>query len=817
MHHSIRHGRRPLAWLLLAALAACNGGGGDSGSAYQAEIRRTGMGIPHIKAESWSGAGFGLGYAQAEDNLCTMADSFLTYRGERARYFGAEALAVYDSTIEQPRNIDSDFFHRHVISDQVLEALRQAQPDSVRGLMAGFAAGYNRYLAQLRAGGTAHAACRDAAWVQPITEQDLWRRAYQAGLAGGYSNFLAAIANATPPAAPIAAAPAALRGETLAIATPRLQVGGTTGIGSNMYGFGSAVTGSDGPVLFGNPHWYWTGPDRFYQAQITIPGQLDVSGVSFLGVPVIQIGFNENVAWSHTVSTARRFGFFQLTLAPGDATSYLRDGAAVKMQATPITVQVRQDSGTVVPVTRTLYKTELGPLVNLALLNPQLAWSSSTAFVIRDINERNFRMLRNWLRWSQAGSLDAFADIQREESAIPWVNTVAVGRGNNNAWYADIGTVPNVPPQQLAACTTPIGQAMAAALPNTPFLDGSRSACDWQNDADSKQAGAIGTSRMPSLLRADYVGNMNDSYWLTNARAPLTGFPAIFGPAGTQAQSLRTRLGHSMALARLDGTDGYAGKQASSEIVRQMVLNSRVFTAERFKTQALDLVCAQPQISVAADALTGDSFSPPRAVDVGAACTVLRAWDNTGNADARGSHVWDEFWNRIKLPAAQLYAVPFDAADPLNTPRDLRATAAAALQQAFGAAVLRVQQSGFALDAPRSQVLFSTRGGQRVGLYGGCGEVGYFTITCSRFRIDEGGYAMDGPAHGNSYMQVVNFPVGAGVQAYTFLTFSLSDDPASAHFGDYTRRYAAKQWLRVPFREAEITGDADYRTVRVKE
>ena len=322
---------------------------------------------------------------------------------------------------------------------------------------------------------------------------------------------------------------------------------------------------------------------------------------------------------------------------------------------------------------------------------------------------------------------------------------------------------------------------------------------------------------MPSLLRADYVGNMNDSYWLTNARAPLTGFPAIFGPAGTQAQSLRTRLGHSMALARLDGTDGYAGKQASSEIVRQMVLNSRVFTAERFKTQALDLVCAQPQISVAADALTGDSFSPPRAVDVGAACTVLRAWDNTGNADARGSHVWDEFWNRIKLPAAQLYAVPFDAADPLNTPRDLRATAAAALQQAFGAAVLRVQQSGFALDAPRSQVLFSTRGGQRVGLYGGCGEVGYFTITCSRFRIDEGGYAMDGPAHGNSYMQVVNFPVGAGVQAYTFLTFSLSDDPASAHFGDYTRRYAAKQWLRVPFREAEITGDADYRTVRVKE
>ncbi|WP_326535560.1 penicillin acylase family protein [Pseudorhodoferax sp.] len=807
MHHVIRRGRRPLALLLLAALAACNGGGG-SDSANQAEIRRTSMGVPHIKSDSWSGAGFGLGYAQAEDNLCTMADSFLTYRGERSRHFGGAALAVYDSTIERPRNIDSDFFHRHLLTDAVVNEARQAQSEDMRALMAGFAAGYNRYLQVLRAGsGNAHAACRNAAWVQPITEQDLWRRVYQAGLAGGYSNFLAAIANATPPAAAtVAAAPAALH--SAEIATPRMQVGGTSGIGSNMYGFGASVTGSDGPVLFGNPHWYWTGPDRFYQAQITIPGKLDVSGVSFLGIPVIQIGFNENVAWSHTVSTARRFGFFQLTLAPGDATSYLRDGTAVKMQATPITVDVRQDSGAVAPVTRTLYKTTLGPLVNLGLLNPQLAWSQNTAFVIRDINERNFRMLRNWLRWGQATSIDEFAAIQRQESAIPWVNTIAVGRGNNRAWYADIGTVPNVSAQQVATCTTPVGQAMAAVLPNTPFFDGARSACDWQSDADSVQPGAIGPARMPSLWREDYVGNMNDSYWLSNATAPLTGFPPIFGPTGTQAQSLRTRLGHTMALARLDGTDGYAGKQATSEIVRQMTLNSRVFSAERSKTQVLDLVCAQPQIVVTAES---------RTVDVTDACSVLRAWNDTGNPDARGSHVWDEFWTRIELSDGELYAVPFSAADPLNTPRDIQAGAADALRQAFGTAVLRVQQSGFALDAPRNQVLYSTRGGERVGLYGGCSEVGYFTITCAATSIEDGGYAMDGPAHGNSYMQVVNFPAGGAVQAYTFLTFSVSDDPASAHFGDYTRRYAAKQWLRVPFREADITADPAYTTVRVKE
>jgi acyl-homoserine-lactone acylase len=255
-----------------------------------------------------------------------------------------------------------------------------------------------------------------------------------------------------------------------------------------------------------------------------------------------------------------------------------------------------------------------------------------------------------------------------------------------------------------------------------------------------------------------------------------------------------------MALERLAGTDGYPGNKATSEVVRQMVLNSRVFSAERFKDPALDLVCTAPSASQ----------------DVVAACATLRAWDNRGSTSARGSHVWDEFWSRVQVPAAQLYAVPFDPADPLNTPRGLQPGAADALRQAFGAAVQAVKASGFALDAPRGDVLFSARGGVRTALYGGCSAVGYFTINCSENPIGQGGYSMDGQPHGNSYMQVVNFPAG-GVQAYTFLTFSLSDDPGSAHYADYTRAYGAQQWLRVPFAEAEITADKHYQTVTVSE
>jgi len=823
-----------------AALTACGGGSGDGlattpgnppvEGSYKAEVRRTAMGVPHIKADTWGGAGYGYGYAQAEDNLCTMADSFLTYRGERSQYFGADALLKARSTIGVPKNIDSDFFHRHVITADVMKAMVAAQPDNLKKMVEGFTAGYNRYVRDNKSSGSAHAECRNETWVAQITTADIYRRMYAANLAGGHSNFVPNIANAMAPAvvAPAKVAVRSVRKTELrlvasATRAPELEVGGHAGVGSNMIGFGTAATGDASPLLFGNPHWYWRGPDRFYQAQLTIPGELNVSGTSFLGVPIMMIGFNDNIAWSHTVSTASRFGLYELKLASGDPTSYMRDGNAVKMKPDSITVNVRQADGSIAPVTRTLYSSEYGPLVNLAALNPGLAWSQTTAFAIRDINSENYRTFRNWMRWNQAKSLDEFIAIQREELAVPWINTVAIGRGQSKAWYADVGAVPNVSTDQVANCTTAIGKSLAEALPRVPIFDGSRSTCDWQTDADSVQKGALGLSRMPSLMRDDYVANMNDSYWLANPKAPMTGYPAIMGPAGTEPVSFRTRLGNLMAQGRIDGGDGYAGKLATVDVLQKMVLNSRVHTAELFKSQALAMVCATPKITVTSDPLTEETFATARVVDTAAACDVLTRWDNTGMSASRGAHVWDEFWNRAVLQTADiLYAVPFSAADPIHTPRDLKndKTIVDGLRQAFGAAVLRVQASGYALNALRGEYLFTTRGGKKIPLYGGCDSSGYFTVACSENSLDQSGYDMDGDQsvnrYGNSYMQIVRFPEG-GVDAHTFLTFSQSDDPASAHNADYTQAYSAGQWLKVPFSEGEITADKAYSSAMLSE
>lgn len=162
-----------------------------------------------------------------------------------------------------------------------IEAHAAAQPAAIA---------YNRYLHDARAGaGTpATAPCLREPWVTAIAAEDVFRRMYAANLAAGYAKFIPEIVNAAP------GAPALVAGDLPLRLTGRVGTAGE--LGSNAIAFGRAATGTDAGVLFGNPHWYWGGPDRFYQAHLTIPGRLNVAGAAFLGIPVIMIGFNEQVA-----------------------------------------------------------------------------------------------------------------------------------------------------------------------------------------------------------------------------------------------------------------------------------------------------------------------------------------------------------------------------------------------------------------------------------------------------------------------------------------------------------------------------------------
>jgi acyl-homoserine-lactone acylase len=790
--HTSRHAAA-IGTALLACLLASfapdarsrDGATTDVAVAPAVELRRTSDGIPHIRAGNWRDLGQGVGHVQADDALCTLAEAFVTFEGRRSYFFGANEKPARISTFGQSTNIDLDFFFRAFADADMVQRYRAEQPRELNELIEGYAAGYNRYLAQARSGHASHAThrCLRQPWVRAITSDDIYRRMYAAQLAAGYAHFIPQLANAQPASAHARQESSSGRAQLQRLFAHR--VGDQPALGSNAIAFGRKATGEEGGVLLGNPHWYWGGPDRFYQMHLTIPGRLDVAGVAFLGIPVVMIGFNHHVAWSHTVSEARRFGLFELTLDPADPTRYRVDGQPQAMQARRVAVEVRGDAGKPRRVERTFYRSRFGPMVDLGAQDAAFGWGRERALALRDVNADNFRVFRNFFYWNQARSLEEFIEIQRREAAVPWVNTVAIGRGDGRVWYADVGAVPNVPDALRKSCAASLAEGFAQVDALTPLLDGSRSACDWLQDPAAVQPGAMPAGGQPSLLRDDYVANMNDSYWLTQPAQPLEGYPALLG-GERAALSLRSRLGHEMAQALLQAQAGSSARLAHR--LMHDALHPRVYSAEQFKSALLGPVCRLRRVDK---------------VDVAAACDVLMRWANTANADDRGALLWEAFWRRVReIPEAELFQQPFSPGAPLATPHQPNG-ADPRVARALADAVTEFRRAGRPLDEPLGRRRFVRSEGQRVPLYGGCHGHGNFVVACNESDAD----AMSPDSLANTYLQVVRF-TPEGVEAHTLLAHGQRETAVSNGDGiEPVRRYADRQWLRFPFTEDEIARD----------
>ncbi|MFT3815677.1 MAG: penicillin acylase family protein [Acidovorax sp.] len=797
-----------ISCLYAGSAAAASGVEPDpsAGAGKVVEIRRTADDIPHIRARSWAALGEGIGYAQAEDALCTLADGFLTYSGERSRFHGADSKPATDSTFGRSSNLELDFFFRGIADERTIYQYRKAQPHEFEDLAAGYASGFNRYLAHARrARGTrvAHV-CLHEPWVRPITALDVYRRLFAAAVAGGYARFVKEIANAHPPGDPRGSAFLTGSRDKPGELEDRLarSIGDQDGLGSNAIALGGRATAGDGAVLFGNPHWYWAGPDRFYQLHLTIPGKLDVAGATFLGLPFVLIGFNDHVAWSHTVSTSRRFGLFELALDEKDPTQYRMDGRYEQMQRVPIVVEVRERDGSIRKVARTLYRSRHGPIVDLGARDPSLGWGRARALAIRDINEGNTRLFRNYLRWAQARSLDEFVAIQRQEEATPWVNTVAIGQGDQRVWFADVGAVPNTSDAFRKACASALTVPFARVDARTPLVDGSRTACEWPSSAAPVQAGAMPQERLPQLLRDDYVANMNDSYWLTNPNQPLEGLDSVLG-GERKALSLRGREGHRLANSLLHGRFSSA-----RDLARQMmssVLEGRAYSADEYKTRLLEVACvpqAAPEHGMASGA-AGENF------DLRQACDVLANWSNRAGSGDRGALLWEAFWGRLSDAKGQrLFDESFDPANAMNTP-GIRMPSEEQVRKALVDAARSLEERGLGLDAPVGLSRFVRAEGRRWSLYGGCGSSGYFTVVC-----DQPGSSGSEPVfHGASHLQIVFFNEH-GVQPYTLLAHGERERALSGgEGGEPVVRFTRQEWLRFPFHEDEIATHVTRRLV----
>ncbi len=775
---------------------------------YAADVRWTSYGIPHIRAEDLGSAAFGMGYVFARDHACVLADQVVKVRGERSRWFGR---GVDDA------NIDSDFGWRALGPLRDAEALWFGLPEPMQQTLMGYAAGYNRWLEE----GTLPPACADAPWVRPLTHIDIATYALALGLDGSGAVWVPEIGRAQPPAGPAASrAPGSL--ERLheignALRDPRR--------GSNGWAIGRDRAAGDGGMLLSNTHFPALGEKQWHELHVTVPGLLDVYGVSLMGVPVVNMGFNEHVAWTHTVSYAPRFVGYFLTLDPADPTKYLFDGTTRAMTSETHVIEVADGQGGLTEERRTLWRSHYGPILDA----PLVGWSDSLAITYRDVNAQNTEMFDVWLGMNQAGGLDELVDVHRETQAAPWVYTMAAG-ADGRIFFGDTSRVPYLDEAALEAWQASLSGSGLPAIVANAFadfgvigVDGSDPKFAWVEDPDAAKPGIVPWAKVPQEVRTDYAFNSNDSHWLHNVDAPLTGFSQpLYGPERTP-RSARTRMNARYLSETGEGSASGPDGRFTLDELEAAAVSMRSVLVEEAKDAVVARCTQTPTVEVeGAD------------VDLSAACAVLEAWDGRYTVDARGAVLWREFLGSGRFDVAELggtggglFSVAFDPDEPVGTPRtvaDAPAEAPDPVLLALADSVAALESAGWALDVRLGDVQFmpfadDTRTGLPGAGYweGTIGIADYSggatTTLLPRYTRGEvlqtttertaDGYPVN---NGNSWILAVSFEP-TGPQARAAMVYSQSEDPASPHLHDQTALYASGQLRDVAFTEAQVAAD----------
>ena len=764
-----------------------------------AEIRRTEYGIPHVTADDWESLGYGFGYAYAQDNYCVTMREIVYASGRSAELFG-----------EAAGNVGSDFLFRYLNgTDAEFEERFVSQlPEFSRELAEGFARGMNRFLADTGVENLPEGdlGCRDADWIFEITQIDLFKHMGREALRGSSDNGTFRNALLAVEGPEVEGATGGLSdGQLVSLAEDATAaVAGLRNLdqGSNALAVGSESTQNGGALLLGNPHQPWFGTGAWYQAHLTLPGEYDVAGAALHGFPFIGIGFNKDVAWTHTVSLANRFSLYELKLNPDNPLEYEYDGEMRDIVPVDIAIQVKLEDDTLEERVFTFYESHFGPIVNLKGVSEFLdGWPmfTGTLLAFRDANLlTGTRGIEQWINKGKASDLDGYIEALAT-IGNPVFHEIAADR-NGEVFYGELSAVPFITQEQLDSCVNGvIGPLLADATTNVIIsLDGSTSACEWGEDPEAPEGTNLyGASQLPQLRTRDYVGNSNNSYWLSNAQQPIEGFPTIMGPVGHEGQQqfLRTRIGHLMVEERKTASDGLSDTPLFDlETIKGLMYANRVYGAEITRDDMLQFCVSDSETVVTA-------------------CNILARWDLRVDLDSEGAQLFTEIWRTLRsrlgtgfqsvISNNNFWLVDYDPEDPLNTPSGIDSEVAgneALVQEAMAQAMQNLEDNGVSPDAPWSEVQYLERNGENVPIHGGDGNMGVYGAIGA--RLSDGGYI--NPSSGNSYIQAVTWDESECPIADVILVPSQSTDPESPYFADQTKLYSDKRWVRFPFCEEDI-------------
>ena len=591
-----------LVLLPLGLAAACSPATGprsrpDAGPVVErSEILWDTWGVPHVYGRNVADLGDGFGWAQAQLHGDAILRLYGLARGRGAEYWGAQ-------------NAPGDRMARTMgIPDAGREGY-EAQEGEFRRYLDAFAAGINAYA-------QAHpdAVADSLRVVLPVTGADVIAHGQRVMF-----TFLA-ITGGDPPLVGMNGMPAG--------AAP----------GSNAWAIAPRRSASGNAMLLANPHLPWNEDlMRFTEAHLVGPG-MNVSGATLIGLPVIAIGFNDRLGWSHTVNTIDALDAFTLRLAEG---GYRMDGEVRPFETRTDTLRIRQADGTMRVEELIIRSSVHGPVV-------AADGTAATAVAVQGIDQHG--ALRQWWEMGRARSLAEFENALRRLQ-ISMFNVIYADRAGH-ILYLFNGRVPVRGQTSFAQAQGPVRGDTSATL--------------WR--------GVHSYDDLPRLVdpAPGFVQNSNSPPWFATRPTPLdtTRFPAYLAPRWVGMREQRA-LQMLAADSSITFDELLAMRHSNHMLLADRILDDLIPAAR---------ASGRPLAMRAAD--------------------VLERWDRAAEPESRGAMLFMLWAYRVleDIPGTGGYARPWSAADPVRTPDGLAdpAAAVAALEQV--AELMNTRMGG--MDAP---------------------------------------------------------------------------------------------------------------------
>lgn len=354
--------------------------------------------------------------------------------------------------------------------------------------------------------------------------------------------------------------------------------------GSNAYAIAPSRSASKKAMLVANPHLPWSDFYTFFEAHLTAPGFM-AYGASLVGLPVLNIAFNNFLGWTHTVNTIDASDRYELTLHNN---GYLLDGVVKAFTSRQVTLKIRQVSGSLTTQSIKLVTSEHGPVIGER---------KGKAYALRIAGLENAHLNAQYHNMAQATNWPQFESALKMQQS-PMFNVVYADKAGNILYLFN----GNVPVRQKGDW---------AFWHRT--LDGSSSDYIWRNYHPYKD--------LPKVFNpaAGFVQNANDPPWTCTYPAVLN--PANF-PAYMSPQEMRLRPQRAINLIKDD-------KAITFEELIAYKLNTGLEIADRILDDLLAAVQQYP------DANTQK------------AAEVLQKWDKTTNAESRGSVLFVRWLNKL--------------------------------------------------------------------------------------------------------------------------------------------------------------------------